>query len=105
MSRLMHKFLQHMWLSSSAILAFCVILPNSAIAVGLGTTEAGKPPAVPAIAQETSPATSSPSVTSIERMGEDSADDNALSEITSVSQLSDVQPSDWAYQALRSLQK
>ena len=111
MSRLMHKFLQHMWLSCSAILAFWLILPNPASAGGLETTEAGTPPAVPAIAQQTSPATaeidatSSPSVTSIERMGEDSADNNALSEITSVSQLSDVQPSDWAYQALRSLQE
>jgi len=43
------------------------------------------------------------SVTETSKVVEPTSQDNALSQVTSVSQLSDVQPTDWAFQALQSL--
>ncbi|MFW6359437.1 MAG: iron uptake porin [Chroococcales cyanobacterium] len=39
----------------------------------------------------------------IQRYSQDSAGDNSMQQVTSVSQLRDVSPSDWAYEALRNL--
>lgn len=56
-----------------------------------------------AVAQEAT-VDSSVSVTSLEQINEYSAEgSNNVAQVTSVSQLSDVQPTDWAFQALQSL--
>ncbi|MGP1382783.1 MAG: iron uptake porin [Thainema sp.] len=56
-----------------------------------------------AVAQEAT-VDSSVSVTSLEQINEYSAEgSNSVAQVTSVSQLSDVQPTDWAFQALQSL--
>ena len=56
------------------------------------------PAAVVAPAQE-----SAPSVASLEQVMEYSSEGADMGQVTSISQLSDVQPTDWAFQALQSL--
>ncbi|HIK54946.1 MAG TPA: carbohydrate porin [Synechococcales cyanobacterium M55_K2018_004] len=56
------------------------------------------------LAQVPAPATATPSVASLEQVAEyGSQSGNAMSQVTSVNQLSDVRPTDWAYEALSRL--
>lgn len=89
---------------------------NSDLSKALGTTPVSKPATL--VAQATvapaqtaaSPATgASPSVDSLDAVdrysneGKGNNPNNTVAQVTSVSQLSDVQPTDWAFQALQSL--
>ncbi|MBW4464738.1 MAG: iron uptake porin [Pegethrix bostrychoides GSE-TBD4-15B] len=67
------------------------------------TAELAPVPAVPVqVAQAAEPVTS---VSSLDQVAQYSSEGNgnSLSQVTSITQLSDVQPTDWAYQALQSL--
>ncbi len=95
----MQKFLLHTLLLSSAMLAsYCLTWHASAAAVP-GSAEVAEPQtklAQPlAIAPETSPVQIS--------LPENTDSSKPMAQVTSVSQLSDVQPTDWAFQALQSL--
>ncbi len=99
-----------------AVIGAAVAIAPVAMAIGeIKTTEAELPVVVETekelkIAQtsvEVQPAAASPSVDTLSQIdsysNEGKGDSNSIAQVTSVSQLSDVQPTDWAFQALQSL--
>ncbi|HLO51353.1 MAG TPA: iron uptake porin [Kamptonema sp.] len=74
--------------------------------IAVDQTQLALPKSAEVVAQTAAPATSNPAST-LEQLNqyssEGSANSEAQGQVTSVSQLSDVQPTDWAFQALQSL--
>ena len=109
----MSKILLKSLLLSPAVLGATLFSISSAIAAPTPTIAADKPEAVVAQLSGTpeiaATAASSPAPTSVNaldqvnRYGNEGKKSNSLAQVTSVSQLSDVQPTDWAFQALQSL--
>ena len=68
------------------------------------STPAAAPDVVPATPAASTPAaTSATPLDQVNRYSNEGKRNNSISQVTSVSQLSDVQPTDWAFQALQSL--
>lgn len=98
----MSNFLWQSWLISPAILLASWLMPWGAIAAEL--TENGKGTNVDAIVVAQVPDLGdTTTIDNINQTATDSPDSSELGQVTSVSQLRDVQPTDWAFQALQSL--
>lgn len=98
----MNKLLWQSWLISPAILLVSGLMPWGAFAADL--MENGKGRSADAIVVAQVPDLGD--TTTIDNLNQtvtDSPDSSELSQVTSVSQLRDVQPTDWAFQALQSL--
>jgi hypothetical protein len=78
-------------------------LTISATIVTAGIASAADAPKPLEIAQAAPSSTSVASLDQVKAYGSEGADNNEVSQVTSVSQLSDVRPTDWAFQALQSL--
>ncbi|MCU0517177.1 MAG: iron uptake porin [Oscillatoria sp. Prado101] len=81
-------------------LAQAANLPQSEVSAG--STLSGQLPAGETVTAETAVPVE-PSVSSLETAGESAGEADPMGQVTSVSQLSDVQPTDWAFQALQNL--
>ena len=111
----MQKFWQHAWFSSLAIFVFQFILLKTAIAKEaeqnievFSDTNQSFVQTADNVKSDQKPlinSNSSDGLTDQAQAGRDEIlpNNNGLEQINSVSELSDVQPTDWAYQALRSL--
>ncbi|AFZ12473.1 Carbohydrate-selective porin OprB [Crinalium epipsammum PCC 9333] len=111
----MQKFCRHAWFSSLAILVFQFIFLEVAIAKedeqnieAFSDTNQSFVQAANNVKSDQKPLINSNSadgLTDQAQAGKDEVlpNNNGLEQINSVSELSDVQPTDWAYQALRSL--
>ncbi|HIK27575.1 MAG: iron uptake porin [Oscillatoriaceae bacterium SKW80] len=84
----MSKVTRILWLSSSAILGASFLEPAVATAVEIPSAQYITPVAIE---------------TSIDPLTTESYQNDAIEQVTSVEQLSDVRPTDWAYQALQNL--
>ncbi|MBC6435206.1 hypothetical protein FM036_35980 [Nostoc sp. HG1] len=78
-------------------------LTLSATIVTAGIASAADAPKPLEIAQAAPSSTSVASLDQVKAYGSEGANNNEVSQVTSVSQLSDVRPTDWAFQALQSL--
>ena len=78
-------------------------LTISATIVTAGIASAADAPKPLEIAQAAPSSTSVASLDQVKAYGSEGANNNEVSQVTSVSQLSDVRPTDWAFQALQSL--
>ena len=107
----MLKMLWKSLLVSPGVLGATLFSIGSAIAVPTPTIPADKLEAVAQLsgtpASRSTAATTSPTfpnaLNQVNRYGNEGKRNNSLAQVTSVSQLSDVQPTDWAFQALQSL--
>ncbi|MBE9227493.1 carbohydrate porin [Phormidium sp. LEGE 05292] len=98
----MNKFLWQSWLISPVIFFASGLMPWGAIAADL--TENGKGRNVDAIVVAQVPDLGdTTTIDNINQTATDSPNSSELDQVTSVSQLRDVQPTDWAFQALQSL--
>ncbi len=78
-------------------------LTVSAVIVTAGIASAADAPKPLEVAQAAPSSTSVASLDQVTAYGSEGAGNNQVSQVTSVSQLSDVRPTDWAFQALQSL--
>lgn len=79
------------------------LVPNqNAATIGSGTLQISEKPA-PVIISQFAPAETETQAAPAQTETQAPATNNSLAQVTSVSQLSDVQPTDWAFQALQSL--
>ncbi|EDZ91556.1 S-layer region-like protein [Limnospira maxima CS-328] len=76
------------------------ISPESNVAIALMSEPPSQPLELAQIQPETEPEIS---ILGIEQINQYSGLEDSMEQVTSVSQLSDVQPTDWAFQALQSL--
>ncbi|MEH2139801.1 iron uptake porin [Nostoc sp.] len=89
---------------SPAVLGATLLLSTSAIAAPNTTTEVSpaKQPTVAEVAQQPE-ILAQTTIDQVNRYSNEGNQNNSQSQVTSVSQFSDVQPTDWAFQALQSL--
>jgi hypothetical protein len=89
---------------SPAVLGATLLLSTSAIAAPNTTTEVSpaKQPSVAEVAQQPE-ILAQTTIDQVNRYSNEGNQNNSQSQVTSVSQFSDVQPTDWAFQALQSL--
>lgn len=96
--------LRYIQASRAALLTGSVALGIAGLSTGLAQSAIAAEPPAPTTADPAG-ATISPlqDIKSYAQLGQPKAQKGALEQVTSVSQLSDVQPTDWAFQALQSL--
>ncbi|MEH2358755.1 iron uptake porin [Nostoc sp.] len=89
---------------SPAVLGAALLVSTTAIAVPSKTTEASaaKQASVTEVAQQPE-ILAQTTIDQVNRYSNEGNQNNSQSQVTSVSQFSDVQPTDWAFQALQSL--
>ncbi|MEH1836245.1 MAG: iron uptake porin [Nostoc sp.] len=89
---------------SPAVLGATLLVSTTAIAAPSTTTEvsAAKQPGVTEVTQQ-SETLAQTTIDQVNRYSNEGNQNNSQSQVTSVSQFSDVQPTDWAFQALQSL--
>ncbi|MEH2390397.1 MAG: iron uptake porin [Nostoc sp.] len=89
---------------SPAVLGATLLVSTTAIAAPTTTTEVSpaKQPGVTEVAQQPE-ILAQTTIDQVNRYSNEGNQNNAQSQVTSVSQFSDVQPTDWAFQALQSL--
>ncbi len=87
--------------ATQALLSATLTISATIVTAGIAT--AADAPKPLQIAQAAPASTSIASLDPVKDYGSESADNTEASQVTSVSQLSDVRPTDWAFQALQSL--
>ena len=88
---------------SPAAIGAALVLSNPAVANELNRTDALSEPTVAEMPELDSTTTSQTTVDSLEQIDRYVQEADSMAQVTSVSQLRDVQPTDWAFQALQSL--
>jgi hypothetical protein len=99
----MSKFLFKSLLVGPAVVGTALLMSSAAIAADSKPEVAevvSNAPAAPLVLAQAAPASSLDQVNQYSREGRNA---NVMGQVTSVSQLSDVKPTDWAFQALQSL--
>ncbi len=99
MSNLFWKVLKF----SPAAFGAALVLSNPAVANELNRTDALSEPTVAEMPELDSTTPSQTTVDSLEQIDRYVQEADSMAQVTSVSQLRDVQPTDWAFQALQSL--
>ncbi|MHC5832072.1 MAG: iron uptake porin, partial [Nostoc sp.] len=89
---------------SPAVLGATLLVSTTAMAAPSPTTEASaaKQAGVTGVAQQPDTLAQT-TIDQVNRYSNEGKQNNSQSQVTSVSQFSDVQPTDWAFQALQSL--
>ncbi len=98
----MSKFLFKSLLVGPAIIGTALIMSSAAIAADAKSEKAevaSTAPAAPMVLAQAAPA----SLDQVNQYSREGRSTSVMSQVTSVSQLSDVKPTDWAFQALQSL--
>lgn len=98
----MSNFVWKSWLISPAILVASGLMSWSAIAAEVTDNGKGRGESAIVISQVPD-VTETNTIDDLNQTATDSLDPSELEQVTSVSQLRDVQPTDWAFQALQSL--
>jgi hypothetical protein len=98
----MNNFLWQSWLVSPAILVACGLIYGSAIATEVTENRKGSGEDAIVISQ-VSDLEETNTLDNLNQTTTDSLENSEIDQVTSVSQLRDVQPTDWAFQALQSL--
>jgi Carbohydrate-selective porin, OprB family/S-layer homology domain len=95
----MSKFLFKSLLVGPAVVGTALIMSSAAIAAEARSEVAPVAPAAPLVLAQAAPA----SLDQVNQYSREGRSVNVMGQVTSVSQLSDVKPTDWAFQALQSL--